>query len=290
MKSGFVTIIGRPNAGKSTLLNSIMERKISIISNKPQTTRHSIKGIYQDSEYQIVFIDTPGIHKPKHKLGYILNNEAYSSLSETDLIILVMDSLERIGPGDRFLIEKIKNIDTKVILVLNKVDKVNKNELLSIIDECSKLHDFAEIVPISAFKGDNVDRLINVIKKYINDPVRYYDTDTITDKSNEFMISEYVREKILEYTKEEVPHAVTCLVERIEEKDNIYNIDVLIIVEREGLKKIIIGKNGSMIKNIGISSRKDIEELLGKQVYLNLYVKVVENWRDKEKYLKEFGF
>lgn len=290
MKSGFVAIIGRPNVGKSTLLNSIMERKISIISNKPQTTRHSIKGIYQDPEYQIIFIDTPGIHKPKHKLGHILNNEAYSSLSEADLVILVMDSLEKIGTGDRFLIEKIKNIDTPVILVLNKVDKVNKGELLGIIDECSKMHDFDEIVPVSAFKGENVDRLINVIKKYIKDPDIYYDTEMVTDKSNEFMISEYVREKILEYTKEEVPHAVTCLVENIEEKDNIYNIDVLIIVEREGLKKIIIGKNGSMIKNIGISSRKDIEELLGKQVYLNLYVKVVENWRDKEKYLKEFGY
>lgn len=290
MKSGFVSIIGRPNVGKSTLLNSIMRRKIAITSNKPQTTRNNIQGIYHDDDYQIIFIDTPGIHKPRNKLGKILNSQAYFTIEDVDVLVFVVDVTEELGTGDRFVIDKLKSVDKPIILVLNKIDKIKKEEILKKIDEYKDLCNFTEIVPISATKRDNVDTLIKVIKKYINDPIKYYDDDYVTDKTKEFIIAEYVREKILDLTNEEVPHAVTCIVENIKENNYIAEIDVLIIVERENLKKIIIGKNGSMIKEIGTRARIDIEQLLEKKVFLKLFVKVVSKWRDKEKYLIEFGF
>jgi GTP-binding protein Era len=290
MKSGFVSIIGRPNVGKSTLLNSIMERKIAITSIKAQTTRNNIQGIYHDDDYQIIFIDTPGIHKPRNKLGKILNSQAYFTIEDVDVLVFVVDVTEELGTGDRFVIDKLKSVDKPIILVLNKIDKIKKEEILKKIDEYKDLCNFTEIVPISATKRDNVDTLIKVIKKYINDPIKYYDDDYVTDKTKEFIIAEYVREKILDLTNEEVPHAVTCIVENIKENNYIAEIDVLIIVERENLKKIIIGKNGSMIKEIGTRARIDIEQLLEKKVFLKLFVKVVSKWRDKEKYLIEFGF
>jgi GTP-binding protein Era len=290
MKSGFVSIIGRPNVGKSTLLNSIMQRKIAIISNKPQTTRNNIQGIYHEQDYEIVFVDTPGIHKPKHKLGKALNDKAYYSIYDVDVVLLLVDVTEELGTGDKFVIERLKSIDKPVILVINKIDRIQKELILKKIDEYKDLYDFSEIVPISALKRDNVDTLINVIKKYINDPLKYYEDDNITDKTKEFLIAEYVREKILNLTNDEIPHAVTCVVEKIEENKHLAEIDVLIIVERENLKKIIIGKQGSMIKEIGTRARIDIEQLLDKKVFLKLYVKVVPKWRDKEKYLIEYGF
>lgn len=289
MKSGFVGIIGRPNVGKSTLLNSILKRKIAIVSNKPQTTRDNIQGIYHEKDYEIIFVDTPGIHKPNHKLGKVLNDKAYYSMDDVDVILFIVDVTENLGPGDMFVIEKLKNVSKPVILVLNKIDRIQKELILKKIDEYKDLYSFQEIVPISALKRDNVDTLIHEIKKYINDPLKYYEDDHITDKTKEFLIAEYVREKILILTSEEVPHAVTCIVENINENPHVAEIDVLIIVERDNLKKIIIGKQGSMIKEVGTRARIDIEQLLQKKVFLKLYVKVVPKWRDKEKYLIEFG-
>ncbi len=290
MKSGFVSIIGRPNVGKSTLLNTIMDRKIAIVSPKAQTTRNNIMGIYHDEDTQIVFIDTPGIHKPKHSLGKALNSQAYYSINDVDILVLVVDISERYGSGDKFVLDKLKDIDKPVILVLNKIDKIPKEMILRKIDEYKDLYDFKEIIPLSVIKKEDTDILIKEIKKYLTDDIKYYDDDYITDKSAEFFAAEYVREKILNYTNEEVPHAITCITENIKPGKDAIEVDVLIIVERENLKKIIIGHNGEMIKKIGIDSRKDIEALFGKKVYLNLFVKTVPKWRDKERYLIEFGY
>lgn len=290
MKSGFVSIIGRPNVGKSTLLNTIMDRKIAIVSPKAQTTRNNIMGIYHDEDTQIVFIDTPGIHKPRHNLGKALNSQAYYSINDVDILVLVVDISERYGSGDKFVLDKLKDIDKPVILVLNKIDKVPKELILRKIDEYKDLYNFKEIIPLSVIKKEDTDLLIKEIKKYLTDDIKYYDDDYITDKSAEFFAAEYVREKILNYTNEEVPHAITCITENIKPGKDAIEVDVLIIVERENLKKIIIGHNGEMIKKIGIDSRKDIEALFGKKVYLNLFVKTVPKWRDKERYLIEFGY
>lgn len=290
MKSGFVSIIGRPNVGKSTLLNTIMERKIAITSSKAQTTRNNIMGIYHGDDTQIIFVDTPGIHKPKHNLGKALNSKAYYSINDVDLIVLVVDISESFGKGDAFVIDKLKDIDKPVILVLNKIDKVSKEVILKKIHEYKDLYDFKEIIPLSGKNKKDTDILIKEIRKYLTDDIKYYDEDYVTDKTSEFFIAEYVREKILNYTNDEVPHAITCITENIKPGKEATEIDVLIIVEREGLKKIIIGHQGEMIKNIGIAARKDIEELLGRKVYLNLFVKTIPRWRSKEKYLLELGF
>ena len=290
MKSGFVSFIGRPNVGKSTLLNSILGKRVAITSDKPQTTRNMIQGIYNDNDTQIVFVDTPGIHKPQNKLGKVLNKQAYFTINDVDIVIMVVDITEKIGTGDKFVIDILKNIDKPVFLVINKIDKLQREEILKKIDEYQKLYDFAEIVPVSARKKDNVDRLIEVIKKYLPDSIKYFDDNTITNTSPSFIISEFIREKVLDLTEEEVPHSVTCIVEDITEEENILNISATIVVDRENLKKIIIGKNGSMIKEIGIRSRKDIEEYFGKKVYLDLFVKVVPKWRDKEKFLNMIGY
>ena len=291
MKSGFVSFVGRPNVGKSTLLNSILGKRIAITSDKPQTTRNIVQGIYNDNDTQIVFVDTPGIHKPQNKLGRALNKQAYFTINDVDIVIMVVDISEKIGRGDNFVIDVLKNIDKPVFLVINKIDKLPREEILKKIDEYQKLYDFAEIIPVSARKKDNVDRLLEVIKKYLPDNIQYYDSNTITDSSPEFIISEFIREKVLDLTDEEVPHSVTCIVENIEEDDNgILNIGATIVVDRENLKKIIIGKNGNMIKEIGIRARKDIEEYFDKKVYLDLFVKVVNKWRDKEKFLNMIGY
>lgn len=289
MKSGFVSIIGRPNTGKSTLLNTIINSKIAIVSDVAGTTRNSIHGVYNDGDTQIVFVDTPGIHKPVDKLGTALNKEAYSSLSSIDAILFVVDASSGIGKGDKFIINALKNNDVPVILILNKIDRLNNEGIMNAINEYKDLYDFAEIIPISALKNDNVDRLLSVIKGYLNDTVKYYDDDVITNASKYFLASEFVREKILELTNEEIPHAVTCITTKYQEKTSIVNINVDIIVSRANLKKIIIGRGGKMLKEIGSRARVDLENALGKQVYLELYVKTIENWRDKERYLKEFG-
>ena len=290
MKVGFVSIVGRPNAGKSTLINSIIGSKVAIVSDKAHTTRNNIQGIYNDDDSQIIFIDTPGIHKPMHKLGKYMNSQSYYSIEDTNVILFMVDATEKIGKGDKFILEKLKEVDSNVFLVLNKVDRIKKENLFPMIEEYNKLFDFKEIIPISALKKDNIDDLIKTIKKYLDEGERYYSEDYYTDKSINFMVSEIVREKVLNLTHEEVPHAVTCVLEKYEEEKNSIHINVLIIVEREGIKRILVGHSGSMIKEIGIEARKDIEELVGKKLYLELFVKTVNNWREKDKYLTEFGF
>jgi len=290
MKSGFIGLVGRPNVGKSTLLNAIMGKKVAITSNKPQTTRNLIQGIYNDDDSQMVFVDTPGIHKPKHKLGKLLNKQTYLTFNDVDILLFLVDITEKLGKGDMFVIDMLKNVDIPVILVINKIDKLPRQEILKKIEEYKDLYNFDEIIPISAYKNDNVDRLINVLKSKLTDNIKYYDDDTWTNVSTSFLISELIREKILELTDEEVPHSVSVVVEQIEYNNNAANINATIVVDRENLKKILVGKNGSMIKEIGIRSRKEIEVLIGRTVYLDLFVKVIPKWRDREKFLNEIGY
>lgn len=290
MRSGFVSLIGRPNVGKSTLLNAVVEHKVAITSNKAQTTRNIIQAVYNDEDSQIVFVDTPGIHKPKEKLGKVLNKQSYSLMHDVDAILFVIDASTGLGPGDKKIIEDLKGNKTPVILVMNKIDRINNEKLIMMINQYKDLLEFADIVPVSAMKFDNIETLIEVIKKYLTDNVKYYDDDTITSVSKYFMISELVREKLLHLTIEEVPHSLTCLTTNFEEKKDIININVDIIVDRDAIKKIIIGKQGTRLKKVGMLARQDIEELLGKKVYLELYVKTIKNWRDKDKYINEFGF
>lgn len=290
MKSGFVSIIGRPNVGKSTLLNAIINRKVAITSNVSGTTRNIIQGIYNEDGYQMVFVDTPGIHKPQNKLGKYLNKEAYSMTKDVDVILFVVDIASGIGKGDLYILNTLKGLDIPVILVINKIDEVTDATILETIDRYKNIYPFVEIVPTSALKFDNIKRLIEVTKKYLHDDVQYFPTDYYTSSSLKFMVSEIVREKLLMLTEDEVPHSITCYTTLFEEKKDITNIVVDIIVDREPLKKIVIGKNGSMLKQVGTLARRDIEELVGKKVYLEVYVKVIKNWKEKEKYLIELGF
>lgn len=290
MKSGFVTLIGRPNVGKSTLINSIVGKKVAITSSKPQTTRNIIQGIYNDSDSQIVFVDTPGIHKPNHKLGKTLNKQAYYSIGDVDIILLLVDGSEELGKGDKYIIETLKEQKKPVILIINKIDKINKEEILLKINEYKDLYDFKEIIPLSALKKNNIDTVTKVLKNYLPDSIKYYEDDMYTNKTTPFIIAETVREKVFNLTDEEVPHSITCVTENIEKQKGSYLINVAIIVDRDSLKKIVIGKHGNMIKEIGTKARIDIEELLGSKVYLELFVKTIPKWRDKEKYLQEFGY
>ena len=287
MKSGFIGLVGRPNVGKSTLLNAIIGRKVAITSDKPQTTRNIIQGIRTDEDSQMVFVDTPGIHKPKNKLGKMLNKQAYYSLSDVDVILFLVDITETLGKGDMFVIDVLKNCNVPVILVINKIDKLPKEEILKKIEQYKDLYNFDEIVPVSAKKMDNIDRLINVLKSKLTDNIKYYDDDMYTDKPINFIVSELIREKILELTFEEVPHSVSVITDSMEYGRDSVNIKATIIVDRENLKKILVGKNGTMIKEIGTRARMEIEPLLNKKVYLELFVKVIPKWRDREKFLND---
>ena len=289
MKVGVVSIVGRPNAGKSTLLNSIIREKVSITSDKPQTTRNNIQGIYNDDESQIVFIDTPGVHKPVNKLGKFLNNETYSAF-DTDIILFLVDASKPFGKGDEFILDKIKEYDSKVFLVLSKIDKVKKDELYDLIMSYKDKYNFDEIIPVSAIKENNVDELLNVIKSYLNEGTPFYANDLYTDQSVKFMVSEIIREKIFRKTDKEIPYSTTVIIENYDENKSRVVINACIVVERDAVKKIIVGKSGSMIKEIGINAREDIEKLVGKRVDLELFVKTVNNWRDKDKLLAELGF
>lgn len=291
MKSGFVSIIGRPNVGKSTLINTIINRKVAITSNVSGTTRNIIQGIYNDADTQIVFVDTPGIHKPINRLGKVLNKEALALTKDVDLILFVVDVASGIGKGDMFILESLKNNDVPVILVLNKIDEITTEKLIRTIDEFKDIYPFVEVVPTSGLKNDNVDHLISVIKKYLHDEVKYFPDEYYTSSSMKFMASEIVREKLLQVTEDEIPHSITCITTLFEEKKDIVNISVDIIVDRDNVKRIIIGKNGSRLKTVGTLARTEIEsELVGKKVYLELFVKTIKNWKDKEKYLVELGF
>ena len=290
MKSGFIALVGRPNVGKSTLLNAIIGKKVAITSDKPQTTRNIIQGIRTDEDSQMVFVDTPGIHKPKNRLGKILNKQAYFSVNDVDVILFLVDITESLGKGDMFVIDVINHIRVPVILVINKVDKLHKEEILKKIDEYKDLYNFDEIIPVSARKKDNVDRLIAVLKAKLTDNIKYYDDEIYTDKPINFIVSELIREKILELTFEEVPHSVSVVTDLMEYNRDAVNIKATIVVDRENLKRILVGKNGSMIKEIGTRARMEIEPLLKKNVYLELFVKVIPKWRDREKFLNEIGF
>ena len=290
MKTGFVGLIGRPNVGKSTLINTLIGEKIAIVSKKPQTTRNIIKGIYNDSDSQIVFVDTPGIHKPNHKLGTYLNKQAYYTIDDNDVLLFLVSAKEEWGRGDDFVLERLKITGKPIILVINKIDLITKEELYLKIASIKDKYDFKAIVPISAMRNDNVDRLIKVIKEELNEGPIYYDQDEYTTRSVKFLVAEIIREKIFNLTEKEIPHGTTVMVEAFERSGNSYVINASIIVDRASIKKIIIGAHGSMIKEIGIEARKDIEALLNKKVYLDLFVKVIPKWRDKDQYLSEFGF
>lgn len=290
MKCGFVSIVGRPNVGKSTLLNSILGMKLAITSNVSGTTRNVIQGIYNDDDSQIVFVDTPGIHKPINKLGNLLNKKAYNNTEGVDIILFLVDINKGFGTGDKFILDKIKDKGVPVFLLLNKIDLVkNKEKLLEDINKLKELYDFEEIIPISASKNDNTKLLIDLIKKNLSDSERIFSEDDLTNVSTRFIMAEFVREKILMLTKDEIPHTVTCYVENYEEDEKSVHIQVLIVVDRDNIKKIIIGKGGSMLKEVGTLARKDMEEFLGKKVYLETYVKTLKNWRDQEKYFIELG-
>ena len=290
MKSGFVSLVGRPNVGKSTLINNLVGSKIAITSKVANTTRNIIQGIYNDEESQIVFVDTPGIHKPQNKLGQLLNKGAYYSIEDVDIVCFIIDGKQKLGKGDLFVLERLKKIDIPVILIINKIDGMTKDEIFLKINEYKDLYDFKEIVPVSALKSKNTEELIKTIKKYLKDEIKYFEEGTITNRSLKFMIGEIIREKILNLTKEEVPHSVTCIVENMKTTKDKNIINAAVIVDRDSLKKIIIGKNGTMIKKIGSLARVDIENLLKTKVYLELYVKTIEKWRDREKYLNELEF
>lgn len=290
MKSGFVSLIGRPNTGKSTLLNQITKEKVAIISPKPQTTRNLVEGIYNEDDTQIIFVDTPGIHKPIDKLGVALNNQAYYSINDVDILLLVVDASVPYGKGDQFIIDKLSSVKKPVFLILNKIDKLSDEEILKKIDEYKNLYEFAEIIPVSALKNDNIDRLIKVLKEYLPDNVKYFMDGETTTAEMEFRLSEIVREKIFIHTNDEVPHSISCKLVGYEEKNNIAKIYIDIIVDRDSLRKIIIGSNGNMIKTIGHEARLDMEELLGMKVYLELYCKTIKKWREKEKFIKDLGY
>ena len=288
MRVGMVSIVGRPNVGKSTLLNSILDVKLAITSDKVGTTRHVIDGIYNDSDSQIVFVDTPGIAKPLKKLDSVLNKKSYSSMDTVDVVLFLVDASTGIGKGDEFILSKLDK-DVPTFLILNKIDKLDKDKLLKEIDHAKDLFPFKEIIPVSALKKDNLKDLLHTIKKYLSDGERIFSEDELTNITSRFYASEKVREKILMLTHNEVPHTVTCYTEKFEEEDNIINISVLVVVERDNLKKIIIGKGGSFLKKVGTLARSDLEEFFGKKVYLETYVKTMKNWRDEEKYLIELG-
>ncbi|HZH61415.1 MAG TPA: GTPase Era [Metabacillus sp.] len=291
-KSGFVSIIGRPNVGKSTFINRVIGQKIAIMSDKPQTTRNKIQGVYTTNHSQTIFIDTPGIHKPKHKLGDFMMKVAQNTLKEVDLILFMINAEEGFGRGDEFIIERLKQTNTPVFLIINKIDQIHPEQLLPLIEQYKELYPFKEIVPISALQGNNVDALLHQIEAYLPEGPQYYPEDQVTDHPERFIITELIREKVLHLTREEIPHSVAVVMDTLERRENnaaIY-VGATIIVERDSQKGIVIGKQGSMLKEVGKRARVDIEALLGSKVFLELWVKVQKDWRNKASQLRDYGF
>ena len=289
-KAGFATLIGRPNVGKSTLMNHLIGQKIAITSNKPQTTRNRIQTVYTSEEGQIVFLDTPGIHKAKNKLGDYMVGVAQRTLSEVDVILWLMEPTNYIGAGEQYIIEQLKKTKTPKILVINKVDTVKKSEILGFIDTYRKQLDFDEIVPVSALKGTNTDTLISCIFKYLPYGEAFYDEDTVTDQPMCQIVSELIREKALRLLSDEIPHGIAVSIDSMKYRENIVDIDATLVCERDSHKGIIIGKGGSMLKKIGMQARPDIEDLVEMQVNLQLWVKVKKDWRDSDFLMKNFGY
>ncbi|GLX69157.1 GTPase Era [Paenibacillus glycanilyticus] len=290
-RSGFVAIIGRPNVGKSTLMNHLIGQKIAIMSDKPQTTRNKIHGVYTTDTSQIVFLDTPGIHKPQSKLGDYMMKTAEGALKEVEAVLFLIDVADGLGGGDRFIIEQLKKVDTPVFLVMNKIDKVQPELLFETITQYKDLYPFAEIVPISALQGNNVETLLAQLQKYLPEGPQYYPADQVTDHPEQFVVSELIREKILHMTREEIPHSIAVGIEdmRVQENGVVY-IGAVIFVERDSQKGIIIGKKGALLKEVGKQARRDIEALLGSRTFLELWVKVKKDWRNQDRVLKDFGF
>lgn len=291
-KSGFISIIGRPNVGKSTFLNRVIGQKIAIMSDKPQTTRNKVQGVLTQDTSQMIFIDTPGIHKPKHKLGDFMMKVAKNTLKEVDVILFMVNATEPIGAGDKMIMELLQDNKTPVFLIINKIDQIHPDEILAIIDSYKEEYDFAEIVPISALQGNNVDRLLSTIESYLPEGPQYYPADQVTDHPERFIISELIREKVLHVTREEIPHSIAVVIEQIkkEESKELINVSATIIVERDSQKGIVIGKRGALLKEIGTKARHDIEMLLGSKVFLELWVKVQKDWRNKSNQLRDYGF
>lgn len=290
-KSGFVSIIGRPNVGKSTFMNRVIGHKIAIMSDKAQTTRNKIQGVMTREDAQIIFLDTPGIHKPKHKLGDYMMRVAKNTLSEIDAIIFMVNVNEDIGRGDEYIMEMLKNVKTPVFLVLNKIDLVHPDALMPKIEKYKTYMDFTEIVPISALEGLNVDHFIDVLKDYLPEGPKYYPDDQISDHPEQFVVGEIIREKILHLTSEEIPHAIGVNVDRmIKESEERVRIEATIFVERDSQKGIVIGKGGKKLKEVGKRARRDIEMLLGSKVYLELWVKVQKDWRNKVNFIRQMGY
>ncbi|KRL04313.1 GTPase Era [Liquorilactobacillus oeni] len=291
MHSGFIAIIGRPNVGKSTFLNQVVGEKIAIMSDKAQTTRNKIQGIYTTADTQIVFIDTPGIHKPHSRLGDFMVQSALSTLNEVDALIFMVNAVEKKGKGDEFIIERLKQVKQPIFLVINKIDQIHPDDLLKIVESYRKELDFKEVYPISALKGNNCDELVSALAEELPEGPQFYPDDQITDHPERFIAGELIREQVLKLTREEVPHSVAVIVERIKrEDDEKVLVQATIIVERGSQKGILIGKGGKMLKVIGTRARKEIEHLLGDRVYLELWVKVQDNWRDKKADLQAFGY
>ena len=290
-KSGFVSIIGRPNVGKSTFVNRVIGHKIAIMSDKAQTTRNKIQGVMTRDDAQIIFIDTPGIHKPKHKLGDYMMRVAKNTLSEIDAIMFMVNVNEEIGRGDEYIMEMLKNLKTHIFLVLNKIDLVHPDALMPKIEQYKNYMDFTEIIPISALEGLNVDHFIDVLKSYLPEGPKYYPDDQFSDHPEQFVVSEIIREKILHLTSEEIPHAIGVNVDRmIKEDEDHVRIEAIIYVERDSQKGIVIGKGGKKLKEVGKRARRDIEMLLGSKVYLELWVKVQRDWRNKVNFIRQIGY
>lgn len=291
-KSGFVALIGRPNVGKSTLLNQILGQKVAIMSDKPQTTRNKIRGVYTTETEQIIFLDTPGIHKPKSRLGDWMVQSAREAFEEVDVVLFLVDAKEGLGPGDRFIIEQLKEVRTPVFLVVNKIDQVHPDDLLPFIDEYRQLFPFKEVVPVSALYGNNTSTLLTVILKELSEGPAYYPSDYITDHPERFIVGELIREKVLHLTREEVPHSVAVIVEEMSQEEDSETILVraTIYTERSSQKGILIGKQGSLLKEVGRRARQEIQRLLGSKVYLDLWIKVKKDWRNEEFLLRQFGY
>ena len=290
--SGFVSLVGRPNVGKSTLMNRLIGEKIAIISNKPQTTRNRVQSILTKDDFQIVFIDTPGIHKPRHKLGEYMVKSAETTLNEVDAVLMLIEPTDKILEADRLIIEKFAKVKSPVILVINKIDTVERERVFKVIDEYRKLYDFAEIVPISAFEGTNTDELLSVIRKYLPEGPQYFPSDMVTDQPERQIASEIIREKALRLLEDEIPHGIAVEITEMKKRKegNLVDVRATIFCEKDSHKGIIIGKHGDMLKKIGTKARGDIERLLGSPIYLELWVKVKKDWRDSDFLLKNFGY